>query len=74
MKHLLIIILAVACQSCTTLSDKSWNQRVREADDRRIFRHEAVTEADPNFYITFKHLSLLWDQGKTIYESSNRSR
>lgn len=74
MKYFLILGIALTCQSCKTLSDKSWNQRVAEADQQRIDRYEEVTEADPNFYITYEHLSLLWKQGKPIYESSRRFR
>jgi ATP/ADP translocase len=60
MKYITLIILILVLASCTTtLSNKTWNQRVKEADLSRVSEYRSVDEADENVYITLEDIKLL---------------
>ncbi len=63
MKYFVLIILIIVLASCTTtLSNKTWNQRVKEADLSRIGEYRSVDEADENVYISLEDIKLLLDR------------
>lgn len=63
MKYFILIILILVLASCTTtLSNKTWNQRVKEADLSRIGEYRSVDEADENVYITLEDIKVLLDR------------